>query len=68
MVRLKTRWLVVEIDGDMDSSTFPSKSQLAKFIREKIIQNFGIARSSAALDTHGLYKMPVVQSWHKLKT
>lgn len=61
MVRLKTRWLLVRIDytdtiyddDDVSEVNFPSKNELARAIRDNLIQCSGVACSGAALDTNG---------------
>jgi hypothetical protein len=64
MVRIKTRWLLVRIDfvnamsvSDTDvkdvTGSFPSKNELARVIRDHLIQCSGVACSGAALDTQG---------------
>ena len=61
MVRIKTRWLLVRIDysdtanddSDVKGVSFPGKNELARVIRDNLIQCAGIACSGAALDVQG---------------
>ena len=61
MVRIKTRWLLVRIDyadalnnhNDIKELNFPGKNELARVIRDNLIQCSGIACSGAASDTQG---------------
>jgi hypothetical protein len=61
MVRIKTRWLLVRIDyvdalsynGVVNGENFPSKNELARVLRDNLIQCSGIVCSGAALDTQG---------------
>ena len=61
MVRIKIRWLLVRIDyadtmnddTDGKEACFPSKNDLARVIRDNLIQCSGVTCGGAALDTQG---------------
>jgi hypothetical protein len=74
MVRIKTRWLLVRIDyahhmnaNDDDNTddveNFPSKNELARVIRDSIVQCSGITLSGVASDTQGMNQP---STWTKL--
>jgi hypothetical protein len=61
MVRLKTRWLLVRVEGNNNNWNennndtqllFPSKKELARAIRENLLQCSGIA-TIGSVDTQG---------------
>jgi hypothetical protein len=62
MVRIKTRWLLIRIDNvnnlddgaENEAVGFPSKNELARVIRDNLIQCSGVAASGAAFDTQGM--------------
>jgi hypothetical protein len=60
MVRLKRRWLLVRIESKFDmlsnrseATTFPTKNELNRFLRDALVEYFGVACSSDASETQG---------------
>lgn len=51
MVRLKTRWLLVRIDYAVE---IPTRNDLARAIRDNLLQCSGVAAAGAAYDTQGV--------------
>ena len=60
MVRHKTRWMLVRLDGLSMNSTGTnsnkeiSRKELASAIRDNIITTLGLAGEGAALETQGM--------------